>query len=72
MVRMHSWTERCRKRFEKMSGNMVSSIISKILQLVKRLWLIATKHFGIKCVDIPKQFAERARAVVEQLLAFLG
>src|SRR3954468_16130303 len=37
VVRMPSWTERVRKRFENVPGNMVSSFISSIFQIVTEI-----------------------------------
>src|SRR5258705_7389022 len=68
---MPSWTERVGKRFENAPGNMVSSVISYILQIVRSILRMAKKQFRIEFVDIVEQFAERARAVIEQLFAFL-
>src|SRR5258707_7825500 len=67
---MPSWTERVGKRFENAPGNMVSSFISYILQIVRSILRMAKKQFRIEFVDVVEQFAERARAVVEQLFAF--
>src|SRR5689334_1146370 len=72
---MPSWTEALRKRFEgrvwKYGFVVYFFGISDSYGDKSQASWFTKKQFRIEFVDIVEQFAERARAVIEQLLALL-
>src|SRR5258706_11928063 len=66
------WTEPVPFRFDLPPRNPKSAILASYCSRLAARRQAGRKPVRIEFVDIGEQFAERARAVIEQALAFLG